>query len=315
MRKEEFYFDSRDNQSKIHAVKYLPDAENVSGVVQIIHGMAEHVERYEGFAKYLTDRNFVVVAEDHLGHGKSVGENGTKGYFCSQDAATVVVRDSHRLKKMTQELYPGVPYYIVGHSMGSFILRNYICRYGKGIDGAVIMGTGMQPGWLLAVSKALAAVEKLFCGEKHVSHFLDKAAFGAYNKKIRQPRTKFDWLSKDESRVDAYIADPDCGFVFTVNGFRTLFELIGRARKKESLKKIPPTLPVLMVSGDMDPVGNYGRGVQQAYHSLKEAGLQDVMLKLYPDDRHELLNETDRKQVMSDIGAWISLKMPDRTVE
>lgn len=315
MRKEEFYFDSRDNQSKIHAVKYLPDTENVSGVVQIIHGMAEYVERYEEFAKYLTDRNFVVVGEDHLGHGKSVGENGQQGYFCEQDPATVVVRDSHRLKKMTQELYPGVPYYILGHSMGSFILRNYMYRYGKGIDGAIIMGTGMQPGWLLAVSKTVAAVQKLFLGDRHVSKFLNQAAFGAYNKRFEPKRTEADWLSKDEKKVDAYIADPDCGFTFTVNGFRTLFELISRVRKPGNLKQIPAELPVLMVSGDADPVGDYGEGVKLAYRSLQDAGLKDMTLKLYVDDRHELLNETDRAQVMSDICAWIEQKMAERTSE
>ena len=143
MKKEEFYFESRDGVSRIHGVKYLPDAGDVIGVLQIIHGMAEYVERYEEFAEFLTGKGFVVVGEDHLGHGKSVGENGTYGYFCEQDAATVVVRDAHRLKKMTEAQYPEVPYIILGHSMGSFILRNYLYRYGKGIDGAVIMGTGM----------------------------------------------------------------------------------------------------------------------------------------------------------------------------
>lgn len=314
MKKEEFYFESRDNRSRLHAVRYLPDTGEVRGIVQIIHGMAEYVERYGEFAEYLTDRGFAVVGEDHLGHGKSVGENGKQGYFCANDPATVVVRDSHRLKKKTQERYPGVPYFILGHSMGSFILRNYMCRYGKGIDGAVIMGTGMQPGWLLAVSRAAAAVQKLFCGDGHVSRFLDKAAFGSYNKKIVNPRTAFDWLSRDGKKVDAYIADPDCGFVFTVNGFRTLFELISRIRKAKNLANIPDTLPVLMVSGDADPVGDYGKGVQKAYASLKKAGLSDITLKMYHDDRHELLNETDREQIMEDIYTWIDEKMPRNTI-
>ena len=128
MKNEEFYFDSRDNISKIHAVRWTPESGNVVAIVQIVHGMAEYVERYEEFAQFLTERNIVVTGEDHLGHGKSVPEGGIQGYFCEQDPATVVVRDVHRLKKMTQELYPGVPYFILGHSMGSFILRNYMCR-------------------------------------------------------------------------------------------------------------------------------------------------------------------------------------------
>ena len=234
MRKEEFYFDSRDNRTKLHAVRWMPDSENVAGIVQIVHGMAEYVERYEELAVFLTDKNFVVTGEDHLGHGKSVPDGGQQGYFCEQDPATVVVRDVHRLKKMTQELYPGVPYFLLGHSMGSFIVRNYICRYGTGIDGALILGTGMQSDSLLLVSKAVAAVEGTFCGQSHVSNFIDKAAFGGYNKHVKNPRTSSDWLTRDEKRVDEYIADRDCGFVFTVNGFKTLFTLISRAKKKKT---------------------------------------------------------------------------------
>lgn len=305
MQKEEFYFASRDGQNRLHAVRYTPDDGQVRCVVQIIHGMAEYVERYEGFAKFLTDRGFAVTGEDHLGHGKSVPEGGKYGYFCEQDPATVVVRDVHRLKKMTQALYPEVPYVIVGHSMGSFILRNYICRYGSGIDGAVIMGTGMQPAALVNTAKVLAAVQKVFCGSRHVSGLIDKAAFGSYNKKIQNLRTDKDWLTKDEDAVDRYIKDPLCGFVFTVNGFATSFELISRIRKAENLDKIPKTLPVFMISGTDDPVGDYGEGVKRACESLQEAGLENICLKLYETDRHELLNETDKDTVMEDIYDWI----------
>lgn len=306
MKKEEFYFDSRDNDTKLHAVRWMPDSENVAGIVQIVHGMAEYVERYEELAAYLTDRNFVVTGEDHLGHGKSVPEGGQQGYFCEQDPATVVVRDVHRLKKMTQELYPGVPYFILGHSMGSFIARNYICRYGTGIDGALILGTGMQSAGLLLASKTVAAIEGAFRGQRHVSRMMDKAAFGAYNRRIAEKRTDYDWLSRDAERVDAYIADPDCGFVFTVNGFKTLFELISRAKKPENLRKIPAELPIFMASGAEDPVGNYGKGVEKAYRSLQGVGVRDLTLKLYPEDRHELMNELDREQVMADIAEWLT---------
>lgn len=305
MRKEEFYFDSRDGMNKVHAVRYTPENGEVRCVVQIIHGMAEYVERYEGFAEFLTEQGFVVTGDDHLGHGKTVPEGGTYGYFCEQDPATVVVRDVHRLKKMTQALYPGVPYVIVGHSMGSFILRNYLCRYGTGIAGAVIMGTGMQSAGLVKVSKALAAVQKAFCGSKHVSKLIDRAAFGSYNKRFEPKRTDADWLSRDEEQVDRYIADPLCGFTFTVNGFQTLFELISRIQVKENLEKVPKGLPVFMVSGADDPVGDYGEGVKRAYASLQEVGLTNMQLKLYEKDRHELLNELDRETVAQDIYDWI----------
>ncbi len=306
MIKEEFYFDSRDGKSKLHAVKYMPDSDtDIRCVVQIVHGMAEYIERYEEFAEFLTERGCVVTGEDHMGHGKSVGKSGKYGYFCEQDPATVLVRDVHRLKKTTQALYPEVPYIIMGHSMGSFITRNYMFRYGTGISAAVIMGTGMQPQALLKVSKAVAGIQKLFCGPRHVSGLIDKLAFGSYNKRIRNPATPFDWLSRDAERVNKYISDSLCGFVFTANGFSTLFELISRLNKQENLERIPSSLPVLMVSGDADPVGDYGKGVQKAYESLQNAGLENITLKLYEGGRHELLNEINRDEVMQDVFRWM----------
>ena len=306
MVKEELYFDSRDGKTRLHAVRYAPDDPGqVRCVLQIVHGMAEYVERYEEFAEFLVERGFIVTGDDHLGHGKSVGQDGKYGYFCGQDPATVVVRDVHRLKKMTEALYPQVPYVIMGHSMGSFITRNYMYRYGTGIEAAVVMGTGMQPKGTLMAAKAVARIQGLFCGSSHVSRLIDKLAFGAYNKKISEPRTGFDWLSRDDSRVERYIADPLCGFTFTVNGFATLFELVSRLYSRENLSRIPKGLPVLMVSGDADPVGDYGRGVRKAYDSLKTAGLENVTLKMYEGGRHELLNETNRREVMQDIYDWI----------
>lgn len=305
MRKEEFYFDSRSGSDRIHAVRYTPDEGQVKCVVQIMHGMAEYTERYEGFAEFLTERGFAVTGNDHLGHGKSISEGGTYGYFCEQDPATVVVRDAHRLKKMTQNLYPGVPYVILGHSMGSFVLRNYLCRYGTGIDGAIIMGTGTQPDSLLKVSKVIAGMQKLIYGSRHVSKFIDNQAFGSYNKKIANARTDKDWLTKDAQCVADYIADPLCGFTFTVNGFATLFELVARCQNDDNLAKIPGDLPVFMMSGAEDPVGDYGKGVHTVFDALKAAGMQNVSIKIYDDDRHELLNETDKSVVMRDIYDWI----------
>ena len=306
MVKEEFYFDSRDGKSRIHAVRYRPeDTGQVRCVLQVVHGMAEYAARYEEFAAYLVERGFVVTGDDHLGHGKSVGQGGKQGYFCEQDPATVLVRDVHRLKKLTEELYPGVPYVLMGHSMGSFITRNYLCRYGTGISGAVIMGTGMQPKAVLDMARLVAGVQKLFCGSGHVSRLLDRLAFGGYGRGITDRRTAFDWLSRDRERVDRYIADPMCGFTFTVNGFGALFELVVRLYSPENLAAVPKDLPVFMVSGDADPVGDYGKGVRRAYDSLVAAGLTDIRLKLYPGGRHELLNETNRSQVMQDICRWV----------
>lgn len=305
VRKKELYFDSRDNVSKIHAVQWIPDTDKPICILQIIHGMAEYVDRYDSFAQFMADKGILVVGEDHLGHGNSVVEGKPCGYFCEQDAATVVVRDSHRLKKMIQQEYPGVPYIILGHSMGSFILRNYLLRYGTGIQAAIIVGTGTQPGISLLAGKAIAAVQKAVYGAEHKSRLLNAICFLGYTSKIKNKSTAMDWLSKDESVVEAYLKDEKCGFTFTVNGFQTLFELIGRLNKKENLHKMPKDLPVLFASGTADPVGNYGKGVKMVCRSFLDTGMKNVQMKLYEDGRHEILNETDKRKVYDDIYLWI----------
>ena len=305
MKKEEFTFESRDGVTQLHAVRYTPESGEIKGVFQIIHGMSEHITRYEDIAEYLTQRGFVVTGDDHLGHGGSVPEGGLKGYFCDNDPATVVVRDVHRLKKMTQELYPGKPYFIMGHSMGSFICRNYIMRYGTGITGAVIMGTGNQTTGLIGVSKFIAGFQKTFLGDKHPAMFINNIAFGGYCKRIENPKTPFDWLSVNEENIARYIEDPDCGFLFTVNGFRTLFELISRLLSKKNLAKVPADLPLLFVSGAEDPVGDYGKGVIAARNALEAAGVKDIEMKLYPSLRHEILNEDAKEEVKGDIYEWL----------
>ncbi|MCR4618235.1 MAG: lysophospholipase [Lachnospiraceae bacterium] len=309
MKKEEFFFDSRDGVSKVHAIRYTPEDGEIKGVYQIVHGMSEHFERYEDIAEFLTSKGFVVVGENHLGHGKTVPEGGLKGYFCENDPATVVVRDVHRLKKMTQELYPGVPYFLMGHSMGSFIARNYIMRYGTGITGAIIMGTGNQSKPLIAVSKFVAGFQKLIFGDKHPALFINNLAFGGYNKRIKPARTFFDWLSVNEENVDSYIEDPDCGFLFTVNGFATLFELISRLLKKKNLQKVPKDLPILFVSGAEDPVGDYSKGVMRAKEALEKVGVKDITVKIYPGLRHEILNEDAKDMVKEDIYNWVMTKL------
>lgn len=305
IRKEEFYFDSRDRQNKIHAMKWIPDVEKPVCIFQIVHGMAEHIDRYDEFAGFLAGKGILVVGEDHLGHGKSVPEGGAYGYFCEHDADNVLVRDVHRLKKMMQEQYPGIPYLILGHSMGSFILRNYLFRYGSGVDGAVIVGTGMQSKPTLFLARTVTAVQKAFCGSKHVGKFVDKASFGSYNERFEPARTEFDWLSRESANVDRYLADPLCGFTFTLNGFATLFKLIYNCHDQEKIESMPKQLPLLLIAGAEDPVGNYGKSVEAVYRSYLEAGMQNVQMKLYEKDRHELLNETDRVSVYGDVYRWI----------
>lgn len=305
MKREDFFYDSRDGRTKLHAVRWSPDEEILPvAIVQIVHGMSEHVNRYEDFAAFLVSKGIVVTAEDHLGHGESIVD-GHKGFFCKQDAATVVVRDVHRLKKITQEIYPRVPYFILGHSMGSFILRNYLFKYGKGIDGAMILGTGMTPRVLAGFLRIMAVTGCIFGHAYRESAFINKIAFGSYLKRINNPRTDFDWLSKDEESVDRYMSDALCGFSFPCNGFKTLGDLIIRLHKKSNIEKMPVTLRILLASGAEDPVGNYGEDVKKVYKSYVDEGMQKVELKLYENDRHEILNETDKDRVYEDLYNWI----------
>lgn len=304
VRKEDFYFDSRDGKHKLHAIRWIPEQTPVC-VVQIVHGMTEYVDRYDEFANYLAERGILVVGDDHLGHGKSVPEGEPYGYFCKEDAPTVLVRDEHRLKKLTQKQYEGIPYIILGHSMGSFIVRNYLLRYGSGVDGAIIMGTGMQPKTTLIAGLALTRIQGLLFGDDHVCRLIEKLSFGSYDKHIRETGGQGNWLSKNLENLAKYADDPLCTFTFTVNGYRTLFKLIYNLYDIEKLKKMPPHLPVLFVSGEDDPVGNYGRDVKQIYRSFKEIGMEKVQIKLYPKDRHEILNELDREDVYGDLYRWI----------
>ena len=306
MNRTEFYYDSRDNSSKIHAIKWVPDTDPV-GILIIVHGMAEHLGRYETFAEYMCEKGFVVAGNEHLGHGDSVSQ-GPKGYFCSRDAATVVVRDVHRLKKTIQEEYPGLPIFIFGHSMGSLITRNYLTRYGTGIDGAIICGTGNEnPAKSKAGLALIGALTKKY-GPYHRSEMITKTVFSGPYKEFDLTGNDLDnsWLSKDVTIVQKYYDDPLNGPVFTLNGYNALISTVIYDATKPAYSRVPKSLPVLIVSGDRDPVGNFGKGPQQVYKNYIKAGLVDVTIKLFDDDRHEILNELDRQSVYDYIYDWIS---------
>ncbi|MBO5293187.1 MAG: alpha/beta fold hydrolase [Lachnospiraceae bacterium] len=305
IKREEFWYDSRDEVTKIHAVRWLPECSRPTAIVQLVHGMTEHVLRYTEVAEFLASQGILVVANDHLGHGQSRREDMPFGYFCKRDPATVAVRDVHRLKKLTQERYPGVPYIILGHSMGSFILRDYLSRYGTGIDGAVIVATGHQSPVTAAFAYWFVRIQALFLGQTHVGKLVDHMAFGQYNKRCEPRRTDADWLNSQPEEADLFCADPLCGNTFTLNGFMTLFTLVRRACGKDALKKVPKDLPVLFLAGKEDPVGDYGTGVEKAYRSFTESGMTDVTCRLYDGARHEILREAQKQEVFSDILAFV----------
>ncbi len=305
VRKEELTYKSRDRQTMIHAIRWIPEGEPVA-ILQIIHGMQEYIDRYDEFANFLAEKGIIVIGNDHLGHGGSVGERGTYGYFCKNDPATVLVRDAHRLKKMTQEDFPGIPCFILGHSFGSFVAREYITRYGTGIKGAIIQGTAFMPSGTIKSLGGLVNFLQVVMGEKYRSTMVNNMAFKGYLKKIPNPRTNFDWLSHNEASVDKYAADPACNFVFTLNGFKTMAELLKRVQDTDKMEDIPKDLPILVTAGKEDPVGNYGEGPEKLYNIYKnDLQIKNVDLKLYDGFRHELQQEIGREQVFADQYEWI----------
>lgn len=302
---QDIYYPSADGRTTVHACIWRPEGQ-IKGVYQIIHGMAEYAARYAPFARFLNDNGFAVVAEDHLGHGQSVAGKEDYGYFTEGCGVDTVVADIRALTEKAKELFPDKPYFIMGHSMGSFFCRKYITMYGGELNGAVIMGSGWQPravvGTALALTKTIAAKH----GWRYVSKQIDSLAFGHYNDRFKPNRTQFDWLSKNTENVDRYIADELCGIPFTCSGFCGLFGVIKEVCTKEAVEKVPKKLPVYFVAGNDDPVGNYGKGVKKAYDMFVKAGVEDVSLTLYRDARHEILNDDCAPQVMQDILEFIS---------
>jgi len=297
---KEWKFQSEDGIHEIRAVSWETE-DQPRAILQISHGMQEYMERYGKFAEFLVSKGIMVVGNDHLGHGYSVNDASELGYFQKGANSGVVIEDLHTLTKAIKEQYPDVPYILMGHSMGSFMARRYLMTYGNELDAAIIMGTGTQPGAVLAGGKLVSKIIELIKGDKHRSTLMKIMAFGAYNKRIKPMRTRCDWLTKETEIVDWYRKNPLCTFSFTVNGYQVLFDAIGYIQKKSNIEKIPKDLPILIVSGEEDPVGAYGAGPKAVAASYQKAGIQDVTCILYPEDRHEILNETDKEKVYDDI--------------
>lgn len=304
--REDFWYDSK-GAGKIHSCRWTPE-ESPKAVVQIVHGIAEFIERYDEFAAYLNGLGFLVVAEDHMGHGQSVGENGIQGYF--HGGWFTAVEDTMTLLRETQAAYPDIPYVLFGHSMGSFMARTILCKYpDSGISAAVICGTGWQPAALLPpVTRFIEAVCRKD-GEDKPSAFLENLVFGSYNRRVEHPRTAYDWLSRDAKIVDAYIAHPMCGFTPTGGLLREMMKGLTYIEKPAHLEAMKKDLPVFFVAGGDDPVGSYGKGVKRTVNQFKKAGMTDVSCRIYPLCRHEILNEINRQEIFEDIGGWILKKV------
>ncbi|WP_251712624.1 alpha/beta fold hydrolase [Lactococcus ileimucosae] len=291
---------SSDKQTELNLLHW--SLEKPKAVIQLIHGMAENIERYNDFALYLNSLGFVVVGHDHLGHGDSVNkQEPLYGYF-GEEGLKNVVTDIHLVKTWAQKKYPELPYFMLGHSMGSFALRNFLQDYPVDIQGAVFMGTGTSP---IHLNLLLPFIEKISQKRaKNVANTIDKLAFGNYSKKFPK-KGNFNWLSKNQKNVASYEKNPLLGFTFTHNGFVTLFSLVKRANQKNWMQNIPADLPLLILSGTDDPVGNFGKGPQKVYQELEKAGFHHLDLQLFSGLRHEILFEDECEEVYHTIGQWL----------
>ena len=303
----EFSYPSSDGSHTVHAMEWLPQGQP-RAVVQIVHGVAEYVGRYDHVARFLTERGFLVCGEDHLGHGKTV-DDGKYGYFGPRGGWDLVARDIRRLRELQGEKCPGVPYVMLGHSMGSFLTRTYLIRWPGTVDGAVLSGTGQEPAPLVALGKALAGGLCLLRGGDSVSPLVNAMSLGAYNKKFAPNRTGADWISRDEAVVDTYLKDPLCTFMPTVAMFRDMMGGLQYIADRSNLARMDKETPVYFLSGDRDPVGAMGKGVEKVVRMFRKAGCRDVSVKLYPEGRHEMFNELNRDEVMADLLAWLESKL------
>lgn len=301
---KEVYIPSTDGKNKLHVVIWEPNIQ-VIGVVQISHGMVEYIKRYDEFARYLNQYGILVVGNDHLGHGETAKTDDDWGYFCSDNMSETVVEDLYKITCFAKKNYPDVPYFLFGHSMGSFMARRYIMTYGNELDGVIISGTGNQSGSVLKAGKIMVSLTKLFKGDRYRSRMLKNMFFSKFNARIPNVRTSNDWLTKDEAIVDKYNADKYCTYSFTVNGYRTLLEVLSFIQNENNIEKIPKNLPVFLIAGEEDPVGNYGKAVKNVYEIYEQAGIEDISIKLYKDARHELINETDKEDIYEDIRGWM----------
>ena len=295
---KEFMIPSK-GKGELHCCKW-DEVNEIKGVVQLVHGICEHVSRYAPLAEFLNAKGYVVVGEDHMGHGGSIAGGSTQGYF--DGGWRNAVDDTYALCEKTKAEYPSLPYFIYGHSMGSFLTRTILYRYPEaGFAGAVISGTGWQPKPVLKLGKAVCKMQARHVGETNSSPIVSKLMFGNYNNSYENPRTVFDWLSRDPAVVDDYIADPLSGFEASVGLSGEMLGGMEMNQRMENLLKMPKNLPVLFVAGDHDPVGSMGKGVQKTAEAFRKAGLLNVTVKLYPQGRHEMHNELNKDEVYADV--------------
>lgn len=300
-------YPSSDGKTTIHAVCWEPTGKPIA-VLQLVHGMVEYIERYDEFAGFMVSHGFIVVGHDHLGHGDSVTSPDRRGYIAdSNHPENFMVKDIHRLRIGVQKKYPDIPYFIFGHSMGSYILRKYLTVYGDGLSGAVICGTGSVADSSTKLGLTICETLAKKHGWHYRSSFVQKMTYTAPYRKydLYGNDQKNSWLTKDTEIVKDYYSSEKCTFVFTLNGYKALLNTVYYDNQPENIEQIPKDLPILLVSGEDDPVGDLGKGVKKVYNQFVQAGIRDVFCRLFENDRHEILNETDRCDVYAYINEWL----------
>ena len=311
MIKNEYTFLSSNNKTNIHAITCLPKDGKITKIFQMIHGMFEYIERYIPFFEYLTNKGFLIVGHDHLGHGQSIDTKEDLGYFGEPNPNELLIQDIHTLRKMTQEKYPNIPYFMCGHSMGSYLLREYVCIYKKGLAGIILLGTGYASSCISSLGITFCKVMSCFKGTHHRSKLAKNLSMesGPYKKyDMNKVDIYNSWITRDAEIVKIYNEDEKVNFDFTLNGFLGVMQAIHYSCNPSNVIKMKKDLPILLVSGDCDPVGDNGEGVKKSYELIKMVGSLDVTMKLYENDRHEVLNELNREEVYEYIKVWLEEK-------
>ena len=311
MTRNEFTLLSADGRTQLHAVEWIP-AGPVRAVLQISHGLGEHVLRYDEFAEYLTANGVAAFGHDHLGHGTSIAPDGVRLWYGPKGSWNWLIQDLYALRRLSETrlgVKPGTPFFLLGHSMGSFAARSYLIRYPGTVDGAILSGTGQPPAALIAFGQALIAEESARLGETSVSLLASALAFGSYNRPFAPNRTMYDWMSANEENVDIFLSSPLCGGAPTIGLIREMLSGLREIGGPANLRRMNRNAPILFLSGDADPVGDMGKGVRKVERAFRKAGMRDVQMALYPGMRHEILNESDRRAVYNDIFRWMESRM------
>ena len=304
--RREFTYPSSDGVHQVYACWWLPEGcTPPRGVVQLVHGISEHMGRYDPFARFLADRGWAVVGHDHLGHGRTASSPAEYGWFGDRQGWRYVLRDVRALRLLAGREYPDLPYFLMGHSMGSFAVRGYLMVYPGTVDGAVLSGTGQEPAPTVAAGRAIAALACKTHGARSHSRLLDSLSVGRYNRQFAPNRTDADWISRDEGVVNAYLADPLCRFLPTAGMYYDMMCALQYLVRPENLRRLHPDTPIYLFSGDQDPVGARGEGVKKVAAMLRRAGVREITVKLYPGGRHEMLNEINRAEVYQDTLSWL----------